>query len=160
MTTNLHEMFGLPDKKVDYKARLIAATEHMRSEVKDVFRELGLQEDDPRQRRLMDACNALVQAATEMADAHTDHVEQRVAQPSHRAIIKMRREVAMTETDINRALLPQRVSLMLAVALIAGMAGFVAGLYYSAYTETSVVRFSWTAPPSHKDRIAISPVPI
>ena len=32
MTTNLHEMFGLPDKKVDYKARLIAATEHMRSE--------------------------------------------------------------------------------------------------------------------------------
>ena len=50
MTTNLHEMFGLPDKKVDYKARLIAATEHMRSEVKDVFRELGLQEDDPCQR--------------------------------------------------------------------------------------------------------------
>ena len=46
MTTNLHEMFGLPDKKVDYKARLIAATEHMRSEVKDIFRELGLQEDD------------------------------------------------------------------------------------------------------------------
>ena len=35
MTTNLHEMFGLPDKKVDYKARLRAATEHMRSEVKD-----------------------------------------------------------------------------------------------------------------------------
>ena len=64
MTTNLHEMFGLPDKKVDYKARLIAATEHMRSEVKDVFRELGLQEDDPCQRRLMDACNAWVQTAT------------------------------------------------------------------------------------------------
>ena len=57
MTTNLHEMFGLPDKKVEYKVRLIAATEHMRSEVKDVFRELGLQEDGLRQRRLMDACN-------------------------------------------------------------------------------------------------------
>ena len=160
MTTNLHEMFGLPDKKVDYKARLIAATEHMRSEVKDVFRELGLQEDDPCQRRLMDACNAWVQAATEMADAHTDHVERRVAQLSHRAIIKMRREVAMTETNIHRVLLPQRVSLMLAVALIAGMAGFVAGLYCSADMEASVVRFSWTAPPSHEDRIAISPVPI
>ena len=78
---------------------------------------------------------------------------------SHRAIIKMRREVAMTETDINRVLLPQRVSLMLAVALIAGMAGFVAGLYCSADMEASVVRFSWTAAPSHEDRIAISPVP-
>jgi len=102
MTTNLHEMFGLPDKKVDYKARLRAATEHMRSEVKDLFRELGLQEDDPCQRRLMDACNAWVQTATEMADAHTDHVERRVAQLSHRAVIKMRREVAMTETDTHR----------------------------------------------------------
>ena len=131
MTTNLHEMFGLPDKKVDYKARLLAATEHMRSEVKDVFRELGLQEDDPCQRRLMDACNAW-------------------------AIIKMRRE----ETDIHRVLLPKRVSLMLAVALITGMAGFVAGLYCSADMEASAVRFSWTAPPNHDDRIAIIPVPI
>ena len=25
MTKNLHEMFGLPDKKVDYKARLMAS---------------------------------------------------------------------------------------------------------------------------------------
>ena len=85
-----------------------------------------------------------------MADAHTDHVARRVAQLSHNAIVKMRREVAMTETDINRVLLPQRVSLMLAVALIAGMAGFVAGLYHSAYMEASVFRFSWTAPPSHR----------
>ena len=76
-----------------------------------------------------------------MADAHTDHVARRVAQLSHKAIIKMRREVAMTETDINRALLPRCVSLMLAVALIAGMAGFLAGLYYSAYTEASAVDF-------------------
>ena len=44
MTTNLHDMFGLPNKKADHKARLVAATEHMRAEVKDVFRELGLQE--------------------------------------------------------------------------------------------------------------------
>jgi hypothetical protein len=141
MTTNLHELFGLPDKKVDYKARLIAATEHMRSEVKDVFRELGLQEDDLRQRRLIDACNAWVRAATEMADAHTDHVERRIAQLGHKATIKMRREVAMTETNINRALLPRCVSLMLAVALIAGIAGFVAGLYCSADMEASAVRF-------------------
>jgi hypothetical protein len=125
----------------DYKARLIAATEHMRSEVEDIFRELGLQEDDLCQRRLVDACDAWVQAATEMSDAHADHAERRVAQLSHRAIIKMRREVARTETDINRALLPRCVSLMLAVALIAGMAGFLAGLYYSAYTEASAVDF-------------------
>jgi hypothetical protein len=51
-----------------------------RSEVKDVFHELGLHEDDPCQRRLIDACNAWMQAATEMGDAHTDHVERRVAQ--------------------------------------------------------------------------------
>jgi hypothetical protein len=81
-----------------------------RSEVKNVLHELGLQEDHPVQRRLIDACNAWVQAATEMADAHTDPVERRGAQLSHRAIIKMRREVAMTETDINRVLLTRRVS--------------------------------------------------
>ena len=104
MTKNLHEMFSLPDKKVDYKARLMAVTEHMRSEVKDDFRARELQEDDPCQRRLMDACNAWVQRATEMADAHTDHVARRVAQLSHNAIVKMRREVAMTKTDINRVL--------------------------------------------------------
>jgi hypothetical protein len=151
MTTNLHDMFGLPNKKADHKARLVAATEHMRAEVKDVFRELGLQEGDPCQRRLIDACNAWVQAATEMADAHVDHMERHAARINDRAIIRTRREVAITETerwrDINRALLPQRVLLVLAVALVAAMTGFVAGQYYCEYTAASALRSAWTIPP-------------
>ena len=140
MTTNLHEMFGLPEKKIDYRTHLMAATEHMRSEVKDVFRELGLQEDDPCQRRLTDACNAWVQAATEMADAHTDHVERRVMQISDQATRKIRKEfeVAATEKwrDMNRALRRVGLSLVLAVALVSGAAGFVGGLYTAASVET------------------------
>jgi hypothetical protein len=147
MTTNLHEMFGLPDKKVDCKARLIAATEHMRSEVKDVFRALDLDDDDPRQHRLMDACNAWVQAATEMADAHTDHVERRVAQISDKVIIKMRKEVEVAAVEKLRDMGRLYRPLVLVVALVAGMTGFMAGQYYSMYTEASDVRSSWLASP-------------
>ena len=147
MTTNLHEMFGLPDKKVDYKARLIAATEHMRSEVKDVFRELDLDDDDPRQRRLMDACYAWVRAATEMADAHTDHVEQRVAQISDKVVIKMRKEVEVAAIEKLRDMDRLYRPLVFVVVLVAGITGFVAGQYYNTYTKASEARSSWLASP-------------
>ena len=159
MTANLHEMFGLAN--IDHKSRLLLATEHLRDEMKDVFRSLDLEDGDPRQRRLTDACNAWVKAATEMADAHADHVERRVTQISDKAIIKMRKEVEVTEIakwrDVNRVLRPLRLSLVLAVAMIGCMAGFVAGLYYSAYTEASVVRSSWTAPPPPSHPLASKP---
>lgn len=151
MDANLHEMFGLPDKPGDHRAQLIAATEHLRSEVKDVFRELGLQEDDPCQRRLTDACNAWVQAATELADAQTDHVERRVVRFRDQAVRRIRNELhaAAMETrhTLNQASRSRSLSLMLAVALFSGVAGFVGGLYYSIFTEALYARPSWDAVP-------------
>jgi len=83
-----------------------------------------------------------------MADADADHVERRVTQISDKATIKMRKEVVLR---------PLRLSLVLAVAMIGCMFGFVAGLYYSAYTEASVVRSSWTAPPPPSHTLASKP---
>ena len=159
MTVNLHKMLGLAN--FDPKSRLLLATEHLRDEMKDVFRSLDLEDSDPRQRRLTDACNAWVKAATEMADSHANHVGRRVTQISDKAIIKMRKEVEVTEIakwrDVNRVLRPLRLSLVLAVAMIGCISGFVAGLYYSAYTEASVVQSSRTAPPLPSHPLASKP---